>query len=489
MLSPPDQESAVPEATPASQSPPGDAALPPRRLNAADTTFIVIGAIVGVGIFFNPSQVARLAGSTELALLAWTLGGAIALCGALTFASLGSVFTGPGAQYEILRTTYGPLTGFLFVFCNATAIQAGATAIIALICADNLAVALIGTALAGGSKLALAANLIAGLVLTNIVGVRGSAAIQAATVIAKIAVLFTIAALAVFAAPPPSAQSAASIPAPTATATPLALILFSAVVPAFFSYGGWQHALWISGEVKNPRRNLPLGILLGTVIVVLVYLTANWAYLRLLGYAGVVGSRVLAADSVAVVWPTGAARAVAAGVAVSAFGVLNAQLLSGPRLIHRLASDGQFFKVFARLMPKSQTPAPAIILLGALALALLLAAGEAAIDRLTNGVVFLDGLFFILTGLAVFILRKRKSTGVDRMLSLGFPIAPALFVLGETGLVIGAHREAANRSAAFIGVIWVIVAAFLYLVLFRRGRNSPARETESRAARGDNSSP
>lgn len=179
------------------------AALPPRRLNAADTTFIVIGAIVGVGIFFNPSHVARLAGSADLALAAWALGGMIAFCGALTFASLGSVFNGPGAQYEILRTAYGALVGFLFVFCNATAIQAGAIAIIAIVCANYLSLALTGVELQGAARHLLAAGLISGLVLANIVGVRGSATIQAVTVVAKTAVLFSIAALALFAAPPP----------------------------------------------------------------------------------------------------------------------------------------------------------------------------------------------------------------------------------------------------------------------------------------------
>lgn len=446
-------------------SPPG----PPRRLNAADTTFIVIGAIVGVGIFFNPSHVARLAGSAEIALLAWAVGGAIAFCGALTFASLGSVFNGPGAQYEVLRSAYGPLTGFLFVFCNATAIQAGATAIIALVCTKYVAIGLTGHEFDAAARLILAVGLIVALVLGNIVGVRGSAGLQAVTVVTKIAVLLTIAALAAFAAPAAPATQPALVSAPP-HADPLPLVIFSAVVPAFFAYGGWQHALWISGEVKNPQRNLPIGILLGTAIVVLVYITANWAYLRLLGYAGVVDSGALASDAVAVVWRNGAAQAVATGVAISALGVLNAQLLSGPRLIQRLASEGQFFSVFAQLTPQSRTPAPAIVLLGALALALVLGTGGDidAIDKLTTGVVFLDGLFFILTGLAVFLLRARRLDPAAGWLSLGFPLAPALFVLGETGIVIGAYRASGKVETLAFALAWVGAAAILYLALFRR---------------------
>lgn len=442
--------------------------VPVRRLNAAETTFIVIGAIIGIGIFFTPTQVARLAGSAELALAAWAVGGVIAICGALTFASLGSIYHGVGAQYEVLRDAYGPMAGFLFVFCNATAVQAGATAIIALLCADYLSIAVLGSSTKEWIKQVLAAALIAGLVAANIVGVRGSAGIQAATVIIKIGLLLVIAALALFGGPAAGANGVSTQPAAAPSTDPVAWILFSAVVPALFSYGGWQHALWISGEVARPRRNLPLGILIGTGVVVVVYLVANWAYFRMLGYDGVASSKALAADAVATAWPAWGSRIVAACVSISAFGVLNAQLLSGPRLIHRLAHEGNFFSVFKHLLPGRGTPAASIALLGALALVLLFAAGRDAIDRLTTGVVLVDALFFALTGLAVFALYRRRLRSDATWLRMGWPIAPALFVLGEFGLIIGAYRDHATRGAAYIGVIWVIAAALLYLLVFRK---------------------
>lgn len=447
--------------------------VPVRRLNAAETTFIVIGAIIGVGIFFTPTQVARLAGSPELALAAWAVGGLIAICGALTFASLGSIYHGVGAQYEVLRDAYGPMAGFLFVFCNATAVQAGATAIIALLCADYLSIAVLGSSTEEWVKQLLAAGLIAGLVAANILGVRASAGIQAATVIIKIGLLLVIAALAVLSGPAAAATGASSGLANPPSADPVAWILFSAVVPALFSYGGWQHALWISGEVARPRRNLPLGILIGTGVVVVVYLVANWAYFHLLGYDGVAGSKALAAEAVATAWPAWGSRIVAACVAISAFGVLNAQLLSGPRLIQRLAHEGNFFSIFKHLLPGRGTPAAAIALLGALALVLLFAAGRDAIDRLTTGVVLVDALFFALTGLAVFALYRRRLRGNGSWLRMGWPIAPALFVLGELGLIAGAYRDEDTRGAAYIGVIWVVVAVVLYLQVFRRRRVAP----------------
>ncbi len=438
-----------------------------RVLGPFDATCVVVGAIIGVGIFFTPSRVAQLAGSGELALLAWTLGGAIALLGALTFASLGSVYNGAGAQYEILRDAYGPLPAFVFVFCNATAIQAGAIAIIATICVKNLSLAAAGIELADGRLLAGCTLLIAGLVAANCLGVRWGSGIQNLTVVAKLAVLLAIAALAASSASAPAGTAAAgasSISPPAGLG--LVAVLFAACVPAFFSYGGWQHALWIAGEVRNPTRNVPLAILVGVVLVVAVYLLTNWAYLHLLGHAAVAGSTTLAADAVGTVWPAWGRRAIAGGVAISAFGVLNAQLLSGPRLIYRLASDGRFFSIFGRVGHETATPVPAILLLGGLALVLLLAAGAQAVEMLLTGVVFVDGVFFALTGLAPLILRPAALRAGRPWAGYGYPLVPLLFVLGEIGIVLGAYGDRATRSAAHIGLAWIAAAVVLYLVRF-----------------------
>jgi APA family basic amino acid/polyamine antiporter len=248
--------------------------------------------------------------------------------------------------------------------------------------------------------------------------------------------------------------------------------VLAGLVPAFFSYGGWQHALWISGEVRDPRRNLPIGIVGGVVIVVIVYLLANWAYLKLLGHAGVAQSGALAADAVSAAWPNVGRRAVAAAVGVSALGVLNAQLLSGPRLIQRMADDGRFFRVFALVSGRFGTPAPAILLLGCMALVLLLGAGEKGVDRLLTGVVFIDGVFFVLTGAALFILRHRDADPATRTSAFAYPVAPVLFVLGELGVLVGAYADPTVRDAAYIGAAWIAAAIVLYLSAFRRARSA-----------------
>ncbi|MBI4912187.1 MAG: amino acid permease [Acidobacteria bacterium] len=440
-------------------------ARPRRVLGLFDATSVVVGAIVGVGIFFTPSKVAALTGSAGLALGAWGLAGLIALCGAFTFAELGGRYHASGAQYEILRDAYGPFTGFLFVFCNATAIQGGSIGIISLICAFNLLAALGrggGQGLGGPGVLALAAGLILTLTAANAAGVRWGARIQNLTVAGKVGALLAVVGLAALAPPAPAAGIPPELPLGPAAG------LLAALVPCLFSFGGWQQALWIAGEVKEPRRNLPRAILGGVLAVIAVYLLANWAFLHLLGAPAVAGSRALAADAVAVRLPGLGRRLVAAAVAVSAFGVLNAQLLTGPRLVYGMACDGRFFPVFARLHPRLGTPFAAIALIGLTALGLLLAAGPGGIDRLLNGLVFIDGIFFVLTGAALLVLRRRLGPppgGAFRVPA--YPWLPLLFILGEGGVVAGAYLDPSVRGAAFIGAAWIAGAALFYRARFR----------------------
>jgi basic amino acid/polyamine antiporter, APA family len=437
-------------------------AEPARVLGPLDTTAVVVGAIVGVGIFFTPSKVAALVGSAPLVMLAWALAGVIVLCGALVFAELGGLHHASGAQYGILRQAYGPFPAFLYVFCNATAIQAGAIGFIAWICAANLGVAATGAFPGGKGVVAVAGVLIAVVAVINVAGVRLGARVQNATAIFKVLALLAVTALAAFTSHPAEGAAAAAAPA----ASP-ALAVLSALVPAFFTYGGWQQALWVAGEVRDPRRNLPRAIVGGVVLVVIVYLLTNWAYLRLLGASGVAQSRALATDAVASVLPAAAGRVVAAAVAVSAFGVLNAQLLTGPRLVHGMARDGRFFPVFGQLGRQTGTPAAAITLIAATAIILLMGSGPEGVDKLYSGVVFIDGIFFALTGAALFVLR-RKLPDADRPVRVPlYPIVPAVFVLGEIGVVAGAYLSPGVRGAAWIGIAWMAGGALLYAVRFR----------------------
>ncbi len=217
----------------------------PRVLGRWDATCVGVGALVGVGICFNPKDGAALAGASGGALLAWGIGGVIALLGAITFAELGRLRPVAGGQYHVLRDAYGPAPAFLFVFCNLTAVQAGGVAIISILCAQNLGVALNGAAPADPWTLGMATVLSWGLVAVNVIGVRAGAGVQNATVVLKLLTLAAVVVLAALVAPGAAApRTAADEAVPVSFAA-----LFAGVTLTLFSYGGWQQSLWMAGEV------------------------------------------------------------------------------------------------------------------------------------------------------------------------------------------------------------------------------------------------
>lgn len=457
---------------------------------------VVIGAIIGIGIFFTPQTIAKSAGSAELAMAAWAVGGLIALVGALTFAELGSHYSRTAGQYEILRDAYGPFVGFVYVFCNATIVQAGAIAVIAYYTALNFGIGLTPDVNPDQQyrwNLAVATLLIVGLTVANLIGVRWGATLQNVTVVAKLATLLAITGLALLFRPEAATEVAAVVPPTEAPVNRYGFL--TAITITLFSYGGWQQALWVGGEIRDPRRNVPRAIIFGVLVVIAIYLLVNWAYLQLLGYAGMVspGTKALAADAVGQVWPTWGRQAVALAVAFSGFGVLNAQLLTGPRLICGMARDGKFFPLFGQVHSKWGTPVAAILMLGGLGLGLLLGmelvalslrffagsgpeagapkSGVDYIDSLTNGVVLVDSVLFMLTGLAVIVLRKRFKESPDAILMPFYPLFPLLFALGELVVLVGAFMLPQYRDGAVIGVIWIVLAAIVYGIFFRHRRD------------------
>jgi len=426
-----------------------------------DATSVVIGAIIGVGIFFSPRDVARLAGGPDAALLAWAIGGVIALLGAFTFAELGRLHPRSGGQYHVLKDAYGRAPAFLFVFCNLTAVQAGAVAIIAIICAQNLGVALLGRDPSSLWVTVVALSSLWALAGLNVLGVRPGARVQSGTVVLK---LVTLAALVALAALFPSASPATASPsAPTSFGN-----LFAGVTITLFAYGGWQQVLWMADEVGDARRVVPRAIVLGVLVVIAAYLAANWAFLDLLGFAGTREAKSLVGDAFAVASRGAGARIAAAAVFVSAFGVLNAQFLTGPRLTWAMARDGQFFAPFARLDARFLTPAPAILLLAGIATILLLGLGLDRTDLLTTGVVVIDATFFALTGLALPLLRRRapqaeRGPGWIALAALAFA---ALELLAIAGSVMAKDV----RLVALTGLAWIGVAGLTWLFCFRQAR-------------------
>ncbi len=436
-----------------------------------DATCVVVGGIIGVGIFFTPRGVAEVAGSAGGALLTWAVGGVIAMLGAITFAELGRLRPVAGGQYHILRDAYGDAPAFLFVFCNLTAVQAGGVAIIAIVCAQNLGVLLHGADVPASWVMPIATLMIWALAGVNVVGARAGARVQDATVVVKLLVFAALVAVALLVHPAPGMGADAARPPGT---PPLHFsALFAGVALTLFAYGGWQQALWMAGEMVEAPRTVSRAILLGVGIVVVAYLSANWAYLDLLGLDGVRHATTLAADAFSVASPGLGRRLAAGAVAISAFGVLNAQLLTGPRLTWAMARDGRFFGPFARLDPRHSTPVAAIVLLGALSTLLALGLGLERTDMLTTGVVVVDATFFALTGLALPVLRHRA--GAHRRGPGWIDGAAIAFAALELMAIAGSLLQRNVRLVAWSAIGWIAAAALTWAVFFRRRSGADPR--------------
>jgi len=425
---------------------------PRRELGPVHATGIVIGAIVGVGIFFTPAKVAGIAGSADGAMALWALGGAIALAGAFTFAALGRRFPESGGELVALRRLWGPLPAFLFGWSLIGAIQTGVLALIAIFGAQNLGKAL-GMEWSGAESSAAATAMIVLLAAVNLTGVKPGAWIQTTTSAVKVLLLLILAALA--------AWAITTGHEPTPPATPSDGRIFSTVsspwlaglAATLFSYGGFHQLTWVGGEVRRPERTIPFAIVLGVCIVVAGYLTANAAYFALLPVETVAASGSVAADAVATVLP-GIGRAAALALAISAFGIANSQMLTAPRAYFALAQEGLFPQALARLDARRGVPNAAILLQAALAIAMLWLAGANSLEKLTTGVVFVDWIFHMIA--AAGLLR----IGVAR-LPAGIFISGAAIGLGAT------FWDANVRAASLLGCSWIALGIVVFFAAVR----------------------
>jgi len=406
----------------------------------------VVGGIIGGGIFRAPATVAERLRSPGLVLLAWVIGGGVALIGAFCFGELGQRRPRAGGGYVYLRETWGALPAFLYGWTLVLVIATGAIAAVAVTFADYT-LALLGLPHRFSVPLAIAAIvLLSGI---NYVGVRPAAITQNIFTILKLAALAALigAGLLIAAPSPPSA-------APSAPATALG----AALVPILFTYGGWQQTNFIAEEIVEPERNLPRALVLGVAVVVLVYLLTNYVYLHVLGVQRLGASTAPAAETMgALLGPIGG-KIIAAGIALSTFGFLNLVILVTPRVLQAMAADGVFFGKLAELHPTYRTPAAAIVALAVCAIILTL---TGTFGQLVDYVTFGDWIFFGLTVAGLFIYRRREPmTGGFRV--PGYPVTPAVFVLAAAYVVISAVLSNPHNAIIGAGLIALGVPVFLY---------------------------
>ncbi len=436
-----------------------------RRLGPFDATMIVMGGIIGAGIFVNPSVVARAVHTPLLVIGAWVAGGAIALIGAFVYAELAQLRPGVGGQYAYLRDAYHPIVAFLYGWTLLLVIQTGGMAGSAIIF-GRYTRELTGWAM---PEQAIAAIALGVLTMVNCFGVRAGSNVQSAFMITKIAAIAMLIGVGFFLAAPVQHVASATLPSGTGGLAGFG----AAMVPVLFAYGGWQTASFLSGEMRDPRRDLPRGLLIGVVGVIVLYLAVTLVCLRVLGVDGLAATSTPASTILRSALGERGARLIALGIAVSTVGFLSQGVLTAPRVYFAMARDGVFFKAVGKLDPRSRVPIVAIVIQGVWAVAIALAGKY---DQILNYVVSIDVLFFGLTGASLLVFRAREKgtaeTSPGGVRVPGHPITTILFALACWA--ISASTIVQYPENAGIGVAILFVGAAVYVLWARKPRPAEA---------------
>lgn len=418
-----------------------------RTLTARDVAVITIGAVIGSGIFLTPGGVLRNSGSVGVSMLVWTGGGILTLLGALTYAELGCSRPGAGGLYAYIRDAFGSTAAFVFGWMLFVVIASGSMATLAVAAGDNIAAVM---PLGEFGKKAVALAVIAGLAVLNVRGTRASTNALGLAVLLKVGVL----ALLIVALPlMGSGWSQVTTVWPADVGAPVLSGALLAMVSVLWAYEGWQYATFVGGEVIDPQRNFPRGLLLGTVALVAIYVLVNLGYLAALGPEGVARSTAVASESVGALFGPLAAKLIAIPVLVSIISATHALLLTAARVFHAMAADGVFFKKLGSVHPRFGTPATSIIALSAWAAVLAL---SGSFNTLLTYVVFIAWVFYGLGGVALIVFRVREPHAVRPMQVPGYPITPIVFTLSAAVIVVNTMLD--NPQRAVIGIVATLSA-------------------------------
>jgi APA family basic amino acid/polyamine antiporter len=436
----------TPAAHPVAEEPIAAPAGLPRRIGMLSCAAIVAGTIIGSGIFRTPADIASTVGSVGGIAAVWIIGGLVTICLALCLAELATMFPRSGGVYVYLREAYGPTMAFVFGW-TFLLINPANWAAIALIFGEYAgSFAQLGET----GKRVLASAIVAFVCTANYISVRFAASIQNFATSAKALALAAIALVIFFV----GSGSNGALAEPITFTAPSLGAFGVALIAVLWPYEGVAGACAISGEVRDPGRSLPRALILSVVVVMVLYLLINAAYLYVLPLSQVSTSGLVAADAMqAVTGPKGAA-VVAACVMLSTFGAVAAASISDPRVFYAMARDGLFFKRIGAVHPKFQTPHVAIVVSGALAIAYL---WVRSFEELAAQFVLGLWLFYTLAVVGLLILRVRQPNTVRPYRTFGYPLVPVVFVLGAGSLLLNSLVELpkialANLAVTFLGV-------------------------------------
>jgi APA family basic amino acid/polyamine antiporter len=437
-----------------------------RALGLTDCALLVIGSVIGSGIFLTPGNIARTVQGVESMFLVWITGGILSFFGALAFAELGAMFPRSGGIYVFLREAYGPLTGFLYGWCTFFVMQSGSIATLAAAFAIYLSYLL---PVSAGVAKASAIGVIGILVLINCLGVRSGARVQNVLTLIKIGSLVGIS-LTLFLASGGTVQHFSYAPSPRPSFSWSAFGI--AMIAVLWAYEGWHILTYNAGEVNNPKRNLTSGLLLGTFVIIVLYLTVNIAYLYALPFEKISGSQRLASDAMELALGSQGGTLIAVAILISITGAINSNVLGGPRVYFAMARENLFFSPFAYVQPRYVVPTVSIVLQGLWASLLTLVG---SFERLFSYTVFVSWLFYGLGGIAVIVLRQKRPYLERPYKAWGYPVVPLMFAL--MAFLIVMNTIVNDFKNAFWGLLVVVTGLPAYLYWERKKKLS--QETAS----------
>ena len=424
-----------------------------RRLGLFDATMIVMGGIIGSGIFMNPYVVARQVHTTFLILGVWVFGGLLALIAAFIWAELAVWRPDVGGQYAYLREAFHPSVAFLYGWVLLLVIQTGGMAAVAVTFARYF-LEMVRLPI---SDSVLAAVVLTVLTLINCLGVRAGSTVQSIFMVLKIIAIVTLVVAGLLLIAPDAV-------APSATGVldrPLSFDLLTAVgaamVPVLFAYGGWQTATFVAGEIKEPARNLSRGLIFGVAGVIVLYLAANIVYIRVLGTDGLAMATAPASQVMSRLGPWGG-RIIATGIAISTVGFLSQSMLTAPRVYFAMAQDGLFFKQVATVHPRTRAPIVAIVLQGVLAIII---SFWGRYEQILNYVVSMDFIFFGLTACCIFVFRKREGLPTTTR-TPGHPFTTLLFIAACWLVVINTIMQYPSNTLIGVAILAAGVPAYIF---------------------------
>jgi basic amino acid/polyamine antiporter, APA family len=430
-----------------------------RVLGLRDLILIVIGTVIGSGIFLVPGGVLREAGGYPgPALVVWVVGGILSLLGALAYGELGAMNPAAGGLYVYLRDAFGPAIAFLYGWTFFLVIATGSAATLAV--AAGAYMQQFVTLGPLGQK-ATAVALLALVAAINVRSTRRSADVQNWSTAIKVAALLVMSAALV------SVGGHAARPAapfwPETMTLPIVTGMGLGMIGVLWAYEGWQYVTFSAGEATDPQRTFPRAIVIGTASLIVIYVSANLGYLAALGPDGVAASDRVAAEAVTGIGGTGAGKLVALAILVSIFSATNGLTITAPRVYYAMARDGLFFRVLGQVHPRFGTPAISIVVGTAWAMVL---AMSGTFEQLLTYVVFVGWIFYALGGACVFVLRSTQPDAVRPFRVPGYPWTPLLFIIAAAALVANTIATQPGRAAIGIGV--VLIGLPVYVVWRRR---------------------